>query len=176
MHPVVYDVAVSLDGFISGPSGDISRFAEDGPVVADYQTRLAGYATAIMGRKTYEFGYRFGLEPGQNPYPWMRTIVFSRSLNLPGDGSVEVHRGSLRDTVSHLKSGATGPIYLCGGGSFAGAMLERALIDRIVLKRAPCALGGGVPLFGLRGIAASFERLSSRPYENGYMLEELKPV
>ena len=35
MHPIIYDVAVSLDGFIAGVSGDISKFAHEGPVVDD---------------------------------------------------------------------------------------------------------------------------------------------
>jgi hypothetical protein len=30
MQPIVYDVAVSIDGFIAGPDSDISRFAEGG--------------------------------------------------------------------------------------------------------------------------------------------------
>ena len=50
MQPIIHDVAVSIDGFISGPGGDISRFAQGGPVVEDYSARLATYAVAIMGR------------------------------------------------------------------------------------------------------------------------------
>ena len=61
MHPIIYDVAVSLDGFICGPQADISKFDFEGPVVDDYHLRMDGYETAIMGRLTYEFGYQFGL-------------------------------------------------------------------------------------------------------------------
>ena len=32
MRPVIYDVAVSVDGFISGPKGGVSAFALEGPV------------------------------------------------------------------------------------------------------------------------------------------------
>ncbi|MEM7321007.1 MAG: deaminase, partial [Pseudomonadota bacterium] len=88
MHPIVYDVAVSIDGYISVPSGDVSRFAHDGPVVDDYLARLSGYSVAIMGRKTYEFGYGFSLKPGQNPYRHMKTYVFSKSLTCPSDSEI----------------------------------------------------------------------------------------
>ncbi|MEM9360868.1 MAG: deaminase, partial [Pseudomonadota bacterium] len=71
MQPIVYDIAISLDGFIAGPGGDISQFDSGGPVVRDYEERLQAYAAAIMGRQTYEFGYQYGLRPGQNPYPHM---------------------------------------------------------------------------------------------------------
>lgn len=33
MQPIVYDVAVSVDGYISGHSGDVSQFDYEGPVV-----------------------------------------------------------------------------------------------------------------------------------------------
>lgn len=32
MHPFVYDVTVFVDGFISGPNGDISNFAHSGRI------------------------------------------------------------------------------------------------------------------------------------------------
>jgi len=67
LQPLIYDVAVSIDGYIAGPGGDIAGFAFEGPVVEDYAARLKTYGTAIMGRGTYEFGYRYGMEPGQNP-------------------------------------------------------------------------------------------------------------
>lgn len=172
MQPIIYDVAVSVDGYISGPAGDISLFAHDGPVVADYQSRMAQYSTAIMGRNTYTFGYAFGLEPGQNPYQQMRTVVFSGSIDLPGNSAVEVCREFDRDAVLRIKSDAAGPVYLCGGGQFAGWLLQEGLIDRVILKRAPAVLGGGVPLFGATGYSSALRRVATKSYDNGYLLEE----
>ncbi len=172
MHPIIYDVAVSMDGYISGLSGDISKFANEGPVVDDYFTRLGTYKMAIMGRKTYEFGYAFGLEPGRNPYPHMQSIIFSDSLELPEGAEVEVRKHPNPQAIRQLAEGAAGPVYLSGGGDFAGWMLEHNLIDRIFLKRAPCVLGGGVRLFGTNPPAASFNRITTKTYENGYLLEE----
>ena len=176
MHPIIYDVAVSLDGFICGPAGDISAFAPDGPVVDDYRARLATYAVAIMGRRTYEFGYAFGLAPGHNPYPHMKTLVFSRTLALPAAAEVSVvtdrRTGRLRD----LKTRAGGPIYLCGGGAFAGWVLRAGLIDRLVVKRAPHVLGAGVALFGGAPVSQAFARVRTSAYQNGYLLEEFEAV
>ena len=171
MHPIIYDVAVSLDGFISGPSGDISKFAKDGPVVEDYFARLGTYHTALMGRRTYEFGYGFGLAPGQNPYPHMETVVFSQTLDFPDTADISVRPCPSVEEIRTLAQAASGPVYLCGGGAFAGWMLENGLIDRIILKRAPCILGGGIRLFGERQPAAVFSRTDTKPYENGYLLE-----
>lgn len=172
MHPIIYDVAVSVDGYISGPSGDISQFAYDGPVVEDYYARLADYAVAIMGKDTYEFGYGFGLTPGQNPYDHMRTLVFSKSMTLPDDGDVELRKSSDALFFRDLKVSSNGPIYLCGGGAFSGSLLSMGLIDKIRLKRAPVVLGIGIHLFGEATVPAGLRRVSIRPYDNGYTLEE----
>ena len=42
-------------------------------MVNNYFERLSDYAIEVMGRATCEFGYGFGLEPGDNPYPNMDT-------------------------------------------------------------------------------------------------------
>ena len=171
MHPIIYDVAVSIDGFISGPSEDISKFPHDGPVVDDYRARLAEYAVAIMGKCTYEFGYRFGLKPGTNPYQHMRTIVFSSSIELPENCEVEVRRKADQLLLRDIKRSSDGPIYFCGGGKFAGALLAMGLIDLVRLKRAPILLGGGVPLFE-GGRDPGLRHLKTKNYQDGYVYQE----
>lgn len=173
MQPIIYDVAVSLDGFISGLDGDISQFAQEGPVVDDYLARLAGYSVAIMGRHTYEFGYRFGMKAGDNPYPHMRTLVFSRSVRFPQESSVSVVEWSEAE-LCDLKTSAEGPIYLCGGGAFAGWLLERGLVDRLRLKRAPVILGEGVLLFGDSRASPRLEHVHTHTYAGGYLLQEFR--
>ena len=149
MQDLIYDVAVSADGFICGADGDVALFPQEGAVVEDYLVRLRSYAVALMGRRTYEFGYAHGLSPGRNPYPWMRSAVVSATLHLPGDAEVEVWRpDGLAQRVAALKHEAPGPVYLCGGGILAGSLLAQGLIDRLRLKRAPVLYGAGVPLFG----------------------------
>lgn len=171
MQSVIYDVAVSADGFICGADGDVSAFPAAGPIVDDYRTRLAGYACAIMGRETYCFGYRYGLAPGQNPYPWMRCVVFSASLALPGH-AVELVRAEALAAIDRLRAESPGPIYLCGGGAFAGWLLRRGRINRLRLKRAPILLGGGVRLFGAHDAPVALRLIETRPYADGSLFQE----
>ena len=148
MQPIIYDVAVSLDGFIAGPDGDVSLFDMTGPVAEDYGARLAAYSTAIMGRATYEFGYAYGLAPGQNPSPGLATVVFSTTLETEPDSEIDVVPEDWETAIADLRKAATAPVYLCGGGDFAGWLLERGLIQHLILKRAPCLYGSGTRLFG----------------------------
>jgi dihydrofolate reductase len=172
MHPIVYDVAVSIDGYIAGPSQDISKFAPDGQVVDDYRERLSAYRVAIMGAATYAFGYRFGLVPGQNPYPHMRTFVFSKSLDLPEDADITRVDGAVDDNLRRIRNDAEGPIYLVGGGRFASALLRLGEIDRLRLKRAPILLGGGTPLFEPGVAPAVLHCCHETHYPDGYLYQE----
>ncbi len=174
MQELIYDVAVSVDGFIAGENGDIAGFAQSGPVVDDYFARLAGYATALMGRATYEFGYRFGLEPGASPYPHMQVVVASSSLDLPEGTKVTVSREAVTALVPALKRAAQGPVYLVGGGGFAGACLRAGLIDRLRLKRAPILLGRGTPLFDRMARSPDMRLSESRDYGGGYLFQEFE--
>ena len=176
MHPIIYDVAVSADGFISGINGDISRFPHHGAVVDDYTARLATYRLAIMGRATYEFGYGFGLVPGANPYPHMRTVVVSATIDLPAEAEVEILRNGTPEALRALQAGSGGPVYLCGGGVFAGWCLEHGLIDRLRLKRAPILLGGGARLFGPVVAPVDLRLERTKPYDNGTLYQEFVPT
>ncbi|MFP3325577.1 dihydrofolate reductase family protein, partial [Planococcus sp. SIMBA_160] len=78
----------------------------------------------------------------------MRTVVFSDTLELPEQAEISVLRSPTPEAILSLARNASGPVYLCGGGDFAGWMLDHGLIDRLILKRTPCVLGSGTPLFG----------------------------
>ncbi len=148
MRKIVYYVATSIDGFISGPNEDISGFMQTGPGVDQYRKDLLDFDTVIMGRKTYEFGYQYGLTPGQPAYPHMRHYIFSSNLRFEqAHEQVEVCPIDV-EIIKNLKAASGTAIYLCGGGQFATWLLEQGLIDEIKIKLNPLILGGGTSLFG----------------------------
>src|SRR5262245_58734649 len=121
MRKLVYDVAVTLDGFIAHEDGSCDGFLSEGEHAPDYFARLAGYDTVVMGRKTYEYGYPFGVVPGKRPphYQHMRIYVFSKSLRFGPDAEVEVVDRDEVATVQRLRAEAGSDVYLCGAGAFA---------------------------------------------------------
>ncbi len=147
MQPIIYDVAVSADGFIAGPGNDVSAFPNTEQVVEDYLARLSTYKTVLMGRATYEFGYGFGLKPGENPYPNAASYVISQSICLPDCAAVAVRRALDDAWLSDLRNSSPSAIYLCGGGILATSLLELGHLQGLRLKRAPIVLGSGTPLF-----------------------------
>jgi len=177
MRDIIYDVAVSLDGYIAAPGGDASSFPQTGTHAEEYAKRLQTYDTVIMGRKTYEYGYQFGLPPGARAYPHMDHHIFSKSLELP-DGpdrsDVQVVRDAWLNKVDALRAADGGPIYLCGGGMLAGYLLHHARITHLRLKIAPLILGGGIQLFENTARPGPARLVSSHSHKNGVLYAQYR--
>jgi dihydrofolate reductase len=85
---------------------------------------LKEFDTVIMGRKTSEFGFQYGLKPGQPAYPQMQHYIFSSAFKLKKKHSlVNVSKLNL-PLIQELKSQEGSDIYLCGGGEFASWLLD----------------------------------------------------
>lgn len=149
MRKIIYYVAISIDGFMAGPRDEIDMFERESPAVDYYLNDLKNFDTVIMGRRTYEFGYQYGLQPGQPAYSHMRHYIFSDSLQFErAHKLVKVVPGTDLEKIDDLRNEAGTPIYLCGGGQFAGWLLDHEKIDLLKIKLNPILLGSGIPLFG----------------------------
>lgn len=169
MSKLVYYVASSIDGFISGPDEDISMFVQEGNGVSRYLDDLKQFSTTIMGRGTYEFGYRFGLKPGQPAYPHMEHHVFSDSLQFDNPSpQVHVEKISTKRVIEIRDSSKT-DVYVCGGGKFAGWLLENDLIDIMIIKLNPIILGTGIRLIDNPDVRKKWILEKSEQYENGLL-------
>lgn len=146
--------AVSLDGFITGPGGEIDWIPMDPDI--DFGALFAGYDTVLMGRKSYEDA----LGMGGGPWNGMETIVFSHTLSEAKGARVS---SDVAGTVAELKAGPGKDIWLFGGGSLFRSMLDLGLVDEIQVAVVPVLLGGGVPLLPTPG-RAKLRLLSQRHY------------
>lgn len=165
MRRIDYYVATSLDGYICGPAEDVSQFSQGGSGVDRYLADLSMYDAVFMGRKTYEFGYKYGLQPGSKAYPHMEHFIFSSNLELE-NAAPGIHVCDLQvETIETIRKRSGGPIYLCGGGLFAHWMLEHRMIDRIILKLNPILLGAGTRLFE-GSAAAQLEMIEYQAFED----------
>jgi len=148
MKKIEYYVGTSLDGYISGENEDVSAFVAGGNGIQQYLDDLKSYETVIMGRKTYEFGYKYGLQPGAPAYPHMEHYIFSNSLSFDNPSDQIKIKDIDIDEIEKIRAKSTTDVYLCGGGVFAGWLLENEKIDILKLKVNPMILGSGVKMFG----------------------------
>lgn len=170
MRKICYHVAASLDGFIAGPDGSADSFLAEGDHVDAYLKSLESYDTVIMGRRTYEFGYEFGLTPGERAYPNMEHWIFSRTLAVTPASGVHIVRDNWLEKIDNLRAMDGPPIYLCGGSVFAGWLLRESRIDALIIKLNPVVFGAGLPLFsGAEYRPENYDLLSAKEFKSGVL-------
>jgi dihydrofolate reductase len=166
MRRLKYHVAITADGFIAREDGSIDCFPIGGDHVPDYLESLKSYGAVLMGRKTYEFGLKLGVT---DPYPHLKSYVFSRSMKERPDPHVEVANDAVQ-TVKKLKDEPGRDIYLCGGADLATQLFDAGLIDEVILKVNPLLLGRGLPVFSGIGRHVDLELTGSKVYDSGVVL------
>lgn len=170
MKDIVYYMAISIDGYICGKNEDISGFVAEGEGISKYLADLQSFQTVIMGRKTYEFGYRYGLQPGQLAYPHMNHFIVSETLRFENpDPSLQVISLNI-DAVKTIKEESQTDVYLCGGGRLAAWMLQNQLIDTVKIKLNPFIQGEGTKLFEGLGDLFELELIDSERYNSGLQI------
>jgi dihydrofolate reductase len=168
MRKLKYHVATTLDGFIAHGDHTVSGFVAEGEHVTDYLESLKNdYDTVLMGRRTYEFGFQFGVT---NPYPWMKQYIFSRTMERSPDAGVELVSENLLEVVRELKKQSGKDIYLCGGAELAATLFAGGLVDEIIVKLNPVVFGSGIPMFAGTIQQSALELTDSKVYDNSVLL------
>lgn len=174
MRKIVYHIAISVDGFIADKSGAVDLFLAEGVHATDFFQSLARYDTVIMGKKTYEFGFQFGLQPGQPAYQGLKHLIVSQSLNFESNAEVQLIKKDAIDYLQQLKTTPGKDIWLCGGGNLAGHLATHKLIDEVIFKVNPLIMGEGIQAFEGLKQPLQLNLFHHKPYENGVVLQSYK--
>ncbi|MEV7536004.1 dihydrofolate reductase family protein [Streptomyces hydrogenans] len=188
MRKLTYFVACSIDGFIGDPKGDATsmysyvtgEFLEY--LTSQYPETVAAPAWPVVGIEPGTPGrrfdtviqglgsYRLGLDAGvTSPYAHLREYVATRSLTESPDPNVELIADDLVGRVRELKAEEGGlDIWLCGGSTVAGALVEE--IDELIIKTYPEVYGSGMPMFGAGFEPRAFELGAVRTFDNGVLV------
>jgi dihydrofolate reductase len=160
---VRYAVAMSLDGYIAGPTGEADWIIMDPDI--DFQGLFDQFDTFLLGRRTFEgmAGAGGGTQPG------VRTIVFSRTLRQQDYPNVTIVSGDPERALEDLRSKPGKDIWLFGGGLLFRSLLEARLVDAVEVSVMPVLLGEGIPLLPPKASSERFKLklASSRAYETG---------
>ena len=188
---------ITLDGYFTGPNGDLSwaKADSDDPEFQEFvQGNAQGAGTLVFGRVTYEMMASYWPSPmaltqdpvvaeGMNRAP---KIVFSRRLTKASWSNTTLVKGDLVAEVKKLKAASGEDMAILGSGSIIAQLAPHGLIDEYQILVSPIVLGGGRTMF--EGVGAQhggvgaqhaaplhFTLTNSRAFKNGKVLLHYRP-
>jgi dihydrofolate reductase len=188
LRKLTYFIAASIDGFIGDPGGDaelFTRFVDEEffeYLKTEYPETLPTHGrkalglddlenrrfdTVIQGRASYQLALDVNVT---SPYAHLRQYVASRTIRQSPDPAVEIVSDDLVGKVRELKQEEGLDIYLCGGSTLAGELLDE--IDELVIKTYPVVLGSGMPMFASGFRLTEFTLESVRTFGNGTLVRQ----
>ena len=166
MRRIRYSVAVSLDGYIAGPNGEIDWIIMDPDI--DFAAIYAQFDTILVGRRTFEPMVR----AGRATIPGMKTFVFSSTLRQQDHPDVSVIGENAEETVAALRAAPGKDIWLFGGGELFRRLLEAGLVDTVEVAVIPVLLGGGISLLPPTSKRTTLQLTGHRIYTTGIVMLE----
>ncbi len=143
---VTYMFAMSLDGFIARHDGGIDWLEKYPPNADfDFDTFMQSVTGIVMGRDTYDVVMRLERWPYER-YP---TVIATRRPIEDLPKNAVAMAGTPEALLHNLRSrGATGRVWMFGGGELARQFMEHDLLDSVEIGTIPVILGSGVSAFG----------------------------
>ncbi len=152
MRKVILDLAVTLDGFIEGPNGEVDWCIMDEEM--GFHRFLSEIDTILYGRKSYDLWGEYipsDTAPECEKQIWAlvhskKKIVFSATRAEIG-GPVQYITHNIEEEIKKLKQKSGKDMWLYGGASLISAFINLGLVDEFRLSVHPVILGAGKPLF-----------------------------
>jgi len=152
MSRTILYIAMSIDGYITGPDEDISWLDDVGEPESEeddnpyaWEPFFGSVGAIIVGRSTYdwEVGHCHG-----DVHPVPKFVLTHRPPDENARENVTFTDEPIEVVLEKAKSITDNNIWVEGGGIVAQQFLEENLLDEMILHVAPVLLGGGTRLFG----------------------------
>ena len=179
--------SVTLDGYFSGPNGDMSwahRPAKDTEFDAFVAENAKGGGVLVFGRITYELMMSYWPTPaalknnpvvaeGMNNLP---KVVFSRILDKASWKNTKLVKGDLAGEVRKMKKEPGQDMVIMGSGSIVSQLAQEGLIDEYQMVVMPVVLGQGRTMFDGIKRKLTLKRTKTRSFGNGNVLLCYEPI
>ena len=191
MRRIIGAAFISLDGVIQAPGGPsedwTGGFKHGGWLTTLFDEALGNQVDSflkdpfdlLLGRKTWEIfaaHWPFTEEHGgiADSFRRNRKYVLTRSdMALDWQGSERVPD---LDALASIKEGEGPDLVIQGSSTLYPQLLERGLIDRLVLMTAPVVLGGGKRLFGEGTPSGTWKLIEHRLGTTGISMATYEPA
>ncbi len=171
MRQIILDLAVTLDGFIEGPNGEIDWCIMDDEI--NFDEFLAGIDTIFYGRVSYDSWGNF--QPGPDAGAAEKSLwsgvhskkkyVFSSTSRHDSNATFIGHDWVGR--VNEIRNQAGKDIWLYGGARLIKSFIDHDFVDIYRLSIHPTVLGAGKPLFENRQDRLNLNLVDVKKFRSG---------
>ncbi len=134
---------ITMDGYLADSQHRIDWLHQLGSVEdTGYDDFYRQMDITIMGKRTFEEIQ--DLQDVESFYQATENYVFTHDRHLPVSNYQPV-AGDVVDFVQQIDKGKN--VFVIGGNSLVGPLLDADLFDHLIIQIAPLILGKGVPLF-----------------------------
>lgn len=159
MRPLVSFMHVSLDGFVTGPNGEMNWIKVDDEIFDYAGDRTSKADTALYGRVTWEMMEGYWPTAADKPnaskhdiehstwYNKVDKVVLSKTMGGQQLANTIIISDSIEHRVKALKQQAGGEIIMFGSPGAVHSLLQYDLIDEFWVFVNPILVGKGTPLF-----------------------------
>lgn len=152
MRKLFWQISVTLDGFMEGPShelGDTAQLVD--PDFERYASAMLQSIDAIvLGRRTYQLFEAYwpaAAGPDAERLNNLPKVVFSRTLGGVEWSNSRLVRDDVAGGITRLKEQPGRDIALFGSANLAATLMRHGLIDEYRVLVSPVILGRGNPMF-----------------------------
>ncbi|WP_115720321.1 dihydrofolate reductase family protein [Gallaecimonas mangrovi] len=156
-------IAISLDGFIIRPKGQLEWLSKDNKTDEDYGynaffSRMDGL---IMGRNTFDDVLSLGVWP----YSGKTAYVLTDQDDINADGVIPF-TGTGEELMAQIGQQHQ-QLWLVGGSETVKGFLNHGLVDEVILSLLPVTKGEGNPLFLPTGRQQPWKLAGMRTFGSG---------
>ena len=165
MMEIIYYVAMSLDGYIATPDGNVDWLVPFQARDEDY-----GYASfydsvdgLLFGRQTYEQIVEFGTWPYLGKPSW---VLSHRSIVIQHP-EVTLTANNPEQVMDELRRRGLKRVWLVGGASLASSFRKAGAIHAYIITILPLMLGDGIRLIQPSSLSGQLELVRTQAYPQG---------
>ncbi len=177
MSERIFYAAISSDGYLAGPDGDMSwaeKYLSSGEDYG-YFNLVSTSAAILQGRATFDFEIESGVQ-GPRPLPtYVLTHIPELYENVVQE-NIYFTGGDIERIVELIQENHPGNLFVIGGADVVRQLLDADLIDTMRLFVCPEELGAGTPAFIDDSIYDKFKLQDEKQYQSGIIEEVYKLI
>lgn len=191
---LVTNTQVSVDGVVQGNGGRAENrrggFERGGWALPLFDEEARQFVDScyqradafLFGRRTYDLFARYWgvMAPGAGPIPdalnTRPKFVASTTFTEATWAGTDVLSGDLETAVQELTARPGGELQVHGSPSLVRWLLEKGLVDELILLVCPVIVGQGTRLLPQSGPDQSLELSESRAFPKGIIMQTYRPA